>query len=117
MMSMSRMIADLDGPRKNPAMRPSAMPGDDRHGDDGGSDQQRQSSAVDEARENVAPDRVRAERIGPRASCLPTTGGFRNTALLVRSGGYGAMTGARIATDTIAMMKISPRRPPWLALK
>jgi hypothetical protein len=44
-------------------------------------------------------------------------GGFRKTALLVRSGGYGASAGAKIAVSMIAITNTRPATAPWFALK
>ena len=44
-------------------------------------------------------------------------GGLRNIALLVRSGGYGAISGASTAVDRMKITNASPATAPLLALK
>ena len=93
------------------------MPDDDRHGDHGDADQQRQPRAVDEPRKDVAADGVGAQRIRPRAARLP--GGRLQEHRVVGEIGRIRRDApvANIATSMITTMKIRPATAPWLALK
>ena len=114
--SISRMIAISVTPRKKPATRPSAMPATIASA----------TTAMPISSDSRAP-KMSLESMSRPIASVPSgyaheppachAGGFRNTALLVRSGGYGASTSANAATKSIAPTKRSPATAPWLALK
>ena len=78
---------DLGHAAREPGDQAERDADDDRQRDDGDADQQREARAVDEPRQDVAADRVGAEQVGASSRRLARPGGFRNAALLVRSGG------------------------------
>ena len=116
MMSISRMIAISVMPRRNPAIIPSVMP----------TTMESATTAMPISSDRRAPWISRDRMSRPIAS-VPSgyaheppacqAGGWRNTALLVRSGGYGASTFANAAISSTAMTTTSPPTAPRLALK
>ena len=89
--SMTRMIAVSTMPPTKPATRPSAMPTEQRGRDHDHADEQRVARAVDQPREDVAADRVGAERERPAAAFLPDRRLQDSASRNCSSGGCGAI--------------------------